>query len=1144
MRASLVCGFAVLFAVGFLFIGVSAQVSQTAADAVPLPADKPLEQELKGGDRHNYTVSLEKGTYLHAVVEQKGIDVLVTVYGPDGAKLVAVDSPNGTQGPEPVYLIAEQSGLYRLEVSSLEKNAPAGRYEAKVVENRPSTAQDVHRLASQRLYAEGMQLRGQRTKAANLKAIAVFTQALGHYAAIDDKSGQAASLNSLGIVSYLLGENQQALDYYGKALPLWEALGKPGGKANVLGNMGVVYRELGETSKALAAYEQTYKLWIEAGERRGQAITLQNISLLHNSLRESEKAADYARRAMKLYEEIGDRQGQANMLNSIGGIHSLRDEHEQALDSFQKALTLQIAIGDRPGQGLAYLNIGAEYHELGDDRKAVDYYQKALPLIVEAGDRSVEATALSNLGSVYEKLEDRPKALEYFTQALGIFVALGNRQGQAITLHGMGNVYSDLKQFQKALDAYDQSLKLTEATGDRGAQAQTLNSIGTVYSRLGNPVKAREYYQKAMPILGQVGARSFQANTLSNLALIERDLGNLAVARTHIEEALKLVEFIRTNSGTQENRASYFATVQRYFQFYVDLLMRLHRADPQAGFDRQALAVSEQARARSLLDLLVESGTDLRQGADPQLIAEEHRLQDQITAKLKDLTKLLTSKHTEAQETEAKQVIETLTVNYRQVQQRIRQTSPRYAALTQPKLVTLKEIQQELDADSMLLEYLLGQEGSYLFAVTVDSCAVFPLPKQEEIEPIARRVYDLLTARNRLSGSPEEILTNIKRADQELGAAAASLSNLILGPVADRLGKKRLLIVADGVLQYIPFGALPNPQGSGFRVQGSGSRVQGQEKTTQSSVLSPQSFPSSSVLSPLLVEHEIVNLPSVSALAILRAEKRAEKRNRTTPAKLLAVLADPVFGGTDDIRVRSLSSQGRTQNGIPELTAANRQTLARLVEPAPASASPAAAAGERGVLFIRRLPASRLEAESISGLASQAETLKALDFSATRALAMSDQMSQYRFVHFATHGLLDADHPELSALVLSLIDQEGKPQDGFLRVFDLYNLNFPAEVVTLSACKTGLGKEVRGEGLIGMTRGFMYAGASRVVVSLWNVEDKSTAELMKEFYQNMLGPARMTPAAALRAAQLAMWKKKRWEMPYYWAAFVIQGEPR
>jgi CHAT domain-containing protein len=193
--------------------------------------------------------------------------------------------------------------------------------------------------------------------------------------------------------------------------------------------------------------------------------------------------------------------------------------------------------------------------------------------------------------------------------------------------------------------------------------------------------------------------------------------------------------------------------------------------------------------------------------------------------------------------------------------------------------------------------------------------------------------------------------------------------------------------------------------------------------------------------------------------------------------------------------------------------------------------------------IIPRLPFTRQEAERIRAVAAQAETFVATDFKASKATVLSGELAGYRYVHFATHGYLDSERPGFSALVLSMVDERGNPQDGFLRANDIFNLTLPADLVVLSACQTGLGKEIKGEGLVGLTRGFMYAGAARVVVSLWSVSDKATSELMARFYEKMLKD-RQRPAAALRAAQVEMWRQKQWRAPYYWAAFTIQGEWR
>ncbi|MCP5113214.1 MAG: CHAT domain-containing protein, partial [bacterium] len=257
---------------------------------------------------------------------------------------------------------------------------------------------------------------------------------------------------------------------------------------------------------------------------------------------------------------------------------------------------------------------------------------------------------------------------------------------------------------------------------------------------------------------------------------------------------------------------------------------------------------------------------------------------------------------------------------------------------------------------------------------------------------------------------------------------------------------------------------------------------------------------------PLVVEHELVRLPSASTLAVLREQTagRKEAENR------LAVLADPVFD-SDDPR-------------LPEQ---------------PASRGPGSSDGTR----YPRLPSTRIEAEAIASLAPSGEAMTAIGLNASRALATSEELGRYRIVHFATHSILHHEHPELSGVALSMFDKQGQRQEGLLRLHDIYNLRLPAELVVLSACESYLGKEVRGEGLLGIVRGFMYAGASRVIASLWKVDDLATKELMVRFYRNVFDRGE-SPAAALRNAQIAMWQNPDWRSPYHWAAFVLQGEWR
>jgi CHAT domain-containing protein len=362
------------------------------------------------------------------------------------------------------------------------------------------------------------------------------------------------------------------------------------------------------------------------------------------------------------------------------------------------------------------------------------------------------------------------------------------------------------------------------------------------------------------------------------------------------------------------------------------------------------------------------------------------------------------------------------------------------------------------------------------------------------MEPVVRRVYDLLTAYSQTTKgeTPKQQMARLARTEADLREATAALSRMILNPAALLLGNKRLLIVADGILQYIPFAVLPAPAAKA---------------------------------QPLIISHEIINLPSASALAVLRNELSGRK----PAAKAVVVFADPVFD-RDDPRVKS-AIKGQTVQVKEQAPYRNFQRALREFQ----------ITDDRGT--ISRLPFTREEADAILAAIPGAGGMKAVDFKASRVTATSTDLREYRIIHFATHGLLNSEHPELSGLVLSLVDEQGLPQNGFLRLQDIYNLDLPVELVVLSACNTALGKEIKGEGLVGLTRGFMYAGAKSVMASLWKVDDVATAELMKRLYKKMLKEG-MKPAAALRAAQVEMWNQKQWKSPYYWGAFILQGEWR
>jgi len=1100
-------------------INTSVITTQKEADTWALEPGRPIERELAGVESHSYRLILSAGQFLRAVFDQRGINLFITLYGPDGQKLADIDSPNGAEGPEPVSLIAETSGSYRLEVRAWHKDAPKGRYNAKIEELRAATPRDQIRVAAERAFAEATILGGQGTAESQRKAIEKYREVIPLWRSLGDRQQEAYTLTAIGHYHGNLGEYQKALDHYQRAQALGQAAGDRKGEALALYNIGSVYSVLGEPQKALDFYNQALSINRAVGDRFMEAATLGNIGVVYSGLGEQEKALESFNLALPLKQAAGDPYGEATLFNNIGLVLGYLGERQRAMEFFDKALTIYRAVNYRSGEGTTLNNIGTLYGDLGEHQKALGFLEQVLQIKRALGNQHEESIALNNIGVAYAKLGEHRRALAAYDQALPLTRAAGARSMEATTLSNIGKAYDDLGDHRQALDFYHQSLPLRRAAGDRRGEATTLTNMGRAYHGLGERGKALELYHQALLLRRAVSDRGGEVVTLYNIARAQRDLGNLAEARAQIEAALGIVESLRSKVGSQGLRTSYLASVQNYYELGTNILMRMHHERPSEGFAAAALQTSERARARTLLEQLAEARADIRQGAPAALIERERSLQRVLDAKAMAQTRLLGGKHSPEQAAVMAKEINALTTEYEQVQAQIQQTSPRYAALTQPAPLNLEEIQSAtLDADTLLLQYALGDEKSYLWAVTPTSIESIELPGRAEIEAAARRVYEILTARNRSmpNETPEQRRRRVDLADAEYPTASAALSRMLLGPIAPQLGAKRLLIVSDGMLQYVPFAALPLPE---IRRRGEGGAEEEAVRQPVGRETGKRDVRPTVAKAPLLVEHEVVSLPSISVLGALRRETAG----RPGAAKTVAVLADPVFQ-IDDPRVGSAVRGGSA-----------------VVEEAPSSADARRSAAESGLDNFTRLRFSRQEADEIMRLVPGDKKLEALDFAASRATVTGAGLDQYRIVHFATHGLINNLHPELSGIVLSLVDEQGRPQNGFLRLYEIYNLRLGADLVVLSACQTALGKEYRGEGLVGLTRGFMYAGAPRVVASLWQVDDRVTAELMKRFYQGMLGLG-LRPAAALRAAQSSMWQDKRWQAPHNWAAFTFQGE--
>jgi CHAT domain-containing protein/Tfp pilus assembly protein PilF len=1059
---------------------------------------KPLERELAGGGLHDYTVPVLAGQYLLVIVEQRGIGVALALRCPEGKCSAEMAGSFGAQGAVSISTIADVDGDYTVEVRPSDQQSPSGHYEIRIEQPRSAVARDKVRIQAERAFMESLKL-----------------------------SRETAPKS-----------RQTAVQRYGDALLLWRDLGDKFEQARTLYSTGETQRSLGDLQNAIVSYDQAVQLQRSIGDRRGEAYSLNGIAWCNHTLGNLDVALRYYEESLHIRESQNDLVNVSTSLNNIAGVSATRGDPQQALGYYNRALEIRLLMHDTAGVARTRLGLGYVFQGIGESQKALEQYEQALP-VLHGSDRGREATALNGLGYCYVALGDTQKALEYYEQALAIYQQAASHREAAGTLNNIGQGYAQMGEQGKALDFFEQALASHIKVSDEWGSAYTMINAGAANLSLGEAAKARDYYAKALAILRKVGDRRGEAMALDatahalaaqgresdasrlysealsiwqaiedrrgeaatrvGFARLERARGNLPGAEASMANALKTIEDLRTELSNQQLRASFFASVRDAYETGIDIQMQLGERQPSTAHVASALQVSERARARVLVDVLKQAGARITKGADPALLARERSLQQELDAKAERRSQLLGSDETRGQAAAVDKDLESLTARHTEVQNKITASSPSYAALMQPRPLSLGQIQELLDPKTLLLEYSLGDERSYLWAVTNSDMKAYQLPGRKEVESAARAVYDLLAGKEGAGRSASTMPT-------KYWSAATRLSEILLGPVASQLGNKRLLIVPDGALQFIPFSALPIPSASKSPV-------------------------------PIVLQHEVIDLPSAAALDALRNEIAQRK-----PAeRAIAVLANPVFD-KDDYRVSA--AKGRA--AVIERQAATNSQLKDTNHGHPANVSVLQRA-LRGVTpgadesRLPPLPSSKDEAGAISRLVAEGQALVALDFKANRATALGPELSRYRIIHFATHALLNTEHPELSGIVLSMVDERGQPQNGFLRLGDIYNLTLPAELVVLSACDTALGKDVKGEGLIGLTRGFMYAGAARVISSLWKVDDEASAELMRRFYQKML-KENERPAAALRSAQIEMLSTRRWSSPKHWAGFIIQGE--
>jgi CHAT domain-containing protein/tetratricopeptide (TPR) repeat protein len=951
------------------------------------------------------------------------------------------------------------------------------------------------------------------------EAVSLFSKAAVMYHAAQDYEHESTARNEIGEIWFMLGYLSRAIDAHRCALTFSRLSKNQTEESRALNGLSAAFIYAGQISNAISDARAALRISLKASDVKQEIAAYKNlgeafhavssdtmaVAYLTKSLdiskdcadKNGEAYAEYAlgyvlddmgdmpeaedreHRALILWNDSADLRGQALAWKEIGAIALNKGELQSALNAELLALNLFKSIGDRLGEASTDMFLGSAMEQLGEPLIALDFHRRALHLYRTAASKLGEALALAEIGHTYNTMGSTVEAKIYSKTWVGLSFILRDLRQEAMALSQLGLVEESEHQPQTAAGLYRQALAISRKAGDARAQAEALLRLGSVTIQLGSLQSALEYLADVSRLSEGLNDPQVKATALFELGRIHLLQNDLSNARSCLEAAIDIIESERANVINRQERASFFASAHDLYSLYIEVLMRTYQELGTPDLMAISLEVSERGRARSLLDLVAEYKNPGQ--VDLTLLARETKLRDILNSRAQMQLQLQTTTHdSEAVDAAATQVRDAA-FEYRQVEGEIeRQRYPTRGGA----VLSVSEMQREIDSSTMLLEYSLGDFRSYLWLVGRNYLAVYQIPSRDKIETAVRKILPFLTS-PRFIGSTRE---------QEYWRYANTLSEMLLAPVVKAIQGKRLVLIPDGILNYLPFGALSSPSSWADHV----------EKR------------------PLAKDHDIVIISSASVGAVLRAR-------RTTyapPPKSIMVYADPVF----DLKDPRVQTSEKNLKQSPELSIESRLTRA----------FPYSQEWEKTGI-IPRLPATRDEAENIQKIFPTGQADVALDFAASRKAVLEGELENYRILHFATHALVDTQIPELSGVILSLVDENGRAEDGFLRLDDAENLRLTADLVVLSACNTSLGRDLKGEGIVSLSQGFLRAGASSVMSTLWKVDDEASAELVQRFYLNIINE-KQSPAMALRSAQTWMWEQERWRAPYYWAAFVIEGD--
>lgn len=974
-----------------------------------------------------------------------------------------------------------------------------------------------------------IQAADQRAAANNWIEIAEINRALADYAAALTAAENAGKIGEIladkqilckaQLLSARLDNNRnhydQALEKSAVARKLAEELRDNTLLANSLHVRAEALLFQGNFDQAFESLQNALSLAEQSRDPQTLCSVLDKLGELFRKRGSLSESTSYHERAVKIAEENGLKLLLPGVLNSLALVYKDQGLTEEASLTHVRALDAAEAIEDKLTSAKTLNNLGIIYWEKGAYDKATYYLHRASRLAQELGNQYGIAKVLHNLAMVYQTQGMDEKALTYYKRALKIRLDLGTKDEIPSALSNIGDVYADQNKTGEAISYQRRALALATKIGDKLRMAYSALGLGEIYSRHGSPQKAEFYFNKSYTIAAEMNSRKVMALALKGLAQVYLDQRNFTASLDAFQRSLALAEEIqapRIISKSQQGLGETYAEMgdtRRAIEMYTTAINEIENIrisatseEGKAGVLADQMSLYEeliallyksrdpvQRRAafgyseRAKARALLDSLAEAQAGIRKGLSTQQFLQERGIFKKISTIqSQLSTANPAESELGSLKAELKKAEEELEKFLLDLRLSNPEYARLQYPQPDNLEAVQSELDRDTLLVEFFLGGRQSFVFAVSRDNFQMEVLPARQDLQ------QDLDLYR-RLAGNPLKSSANqdAQTVFEQYHRQSQILFNRLLSPIHSSLkGTQKILFVLDGILHYVPFEALEDKS-----LQPEGGRGK-----------------------YLIEDHVISYVPSASVWRNLRRNVTGTERR-----KELLAFGDPVFQSSHDL---SLNKGATTEQ--PEI-----DHIRGLYE-------------GRGFYF-DPLPYSRLEVERISTLFPKERQQVYLGEQATESILKKERLDSYKAIHFATHAVIDEQVPGRSGVVLSSPDPE---EDGVLQIHEIFNLELNADLVILSACQTALGKLVYGEGIVGLTRAFLYAGTSNIVVSLWNVDDKSTADLMAGFYESM--KSGRDKAFALREAKLELLKAAEtgsqypaYAHPYYWAAFTLVG---